>query len=322
VNKLNDKENILRIIYFNHPERIVSEAPSFRINYFGCDHQGFEGGGHDSPVGTHWTDIWGTIWYKELDGVMGFPRGNPLADVRSLKNYHWPDPDDERICGNIYQMAQKFPGGDLFLAGSNRDTLWEKSYMLVGMENMMVYFFDEPGFVREVLHRIMDFQLGIAAHYLKLGVELVFLSDDLGSQQGPLLSPRIVREFFLPEYERLFQLYKQDNVLVEFHSCGHIQPFLEMFIKLGVDILDPLQATANDFDKVYSVTRGRMALHGGINSAVIMDGPAERIEAEVRQRIAQLGNNGGYFCDADQGLPFPETHLRALHTAVEKIGVY
>ena len=34
--------------------------------------------------------------------------------------------------------------------------------MLVGMEHMMEYFYDEPEFVREVLHRIMDFQLGVA----------------------------------------------------------------------------------------------------------------------------------------------------------------
>jgi len=237
-----------------------------------------------------------------------------------LKTYRWPDADDERICGQIYRMAESFPGGDLFLAGSNRDTLWEKSYMLAGMENMMVHFFDEPNFVREVLHHIMDFQLGIAAHYLKLGVKIAFFSDDLGTQQGPLISPRLVREFFLPEYRRLFSLYKQHNVLIEFHSCGHIQPFLEMFMELGVDILNPLQATANDLDKVRSVTRGRMALHGGVSSAVVMGGPPELIDADVRRRIGQLGRQGGYFCDVDQDLPFPEAHRQALYRAIEKYG--
>ena len=49
----------------------------------------------------------------------------------------------------------------------------------------------------------MDFQIGIAHHYIRLGVELVFLGDDLGMQQGPLLGPRIVRQFLEPEYRRL-----------------------------------------------------------------------------------------------------------------------
>jgi uroporphyrinogen decarboxylase len=286
----------------------------------GVDHQGFHGGGHDSPVGTRWTDIWGTQWHKELAGVMGFPRGNPLNEVSALKHYAWPDPDDERICSQIYRLDQEFPGGDLFKAGSHRDTLWEKAYMLVGMQAMMMYFFDEPAFAREVLHSIMDFQLGIANHYLKLGVEMVMMSDDLGTQRGPLLSPRLVEEFFLPEYRRLFKLYKDRHVLIDFHSCGHIQPFLGMFTDLGVDILNPVQATANDLDKVRAVTQGRMALQGGVSSATVMDGPVARIETEVHQRILQLGQNGGYFCCADQGLPFPIEHVRALNQAVEKYG--
>jgi len=83
-------------------------------------------------------------------------------------------------------------GHDRFLAGSHRDTLWEKAYMLVGMEALMMYFLTEPEFVRDVLHHVTDFQLGIAQHYARLGVEFVALGDDLGTQLGPLLGPRIV----------------------------------------------------------------------------------------------------------------------------------
>jgi hypothetical protein len=72
------------------------------------------------PVGTDWVDVWGTHWRKELDGVMGFPRVHPIADMANLRSYSWPDPNDERICGRIYAMAEKFPGGDLFLSGSHR----------------------------------------------------------------------------------------------------------------------------------------------------------------------------------------------------------
>lgn len=72
---------------------------------------------------------------------MGFPKGNPLAETGALRGYRWPDPDDERICAPIHEAARAFDRPDeQFLHGSHRDTLWEKSYMLVGMENMMDYF--------------------------------------------------------------------------------------------------------------------------------------------------------------------------------------
>jgi hypothetical protein len=65
-----------------------------------------------------------------------------------------------------------------------------------------------------------------------------------------------------------------------------------------------------------------MALHGGVSSATVMDGPPERIVAEVRRRMWQLGRDGGYFCAPDQGMPYPPEHLAALHEAVARYGCY
>lgn len=350
------KENTLRIIRFDHPERIVSGPPGHGMGYLGCNHEGYAGGGHDSPVGIAWTDVWGTVWRKELEGVMGFPQAHPLAEVESLRTYRWPDFDDERICGRIYEQAKAHAAApdEAFLAGSHRETLWEKAYMLVGMENMMIYLHTEKAFVRELLHRIMDFDLGVAKHYLKAGVEIASLCDDLGTQLGPLLGMPALNEFFVPEYRRLFEFYKGKTgtgktgsipafpngnsrgrgareaqgraahaaVLVSFHSCGQVHEMLPMFMDLGVDILNPVQASANDLALVRRATAGRMALQGGIGTKAIMDGPPEKIVAEAHRRMWQLGRDGGYFCGPDQGMPFPKAHVDALTRAVEEFGRY
>ena len=91
---------------------------------------------------------------------------------------------------------------------------------------------------------------------------------------------------------------------------------------LGVDVLNPLQESANDLQLVRERTQGRMALQGGISSGLIVAGPAEMIRQEVRHRIYQLGQHGGYFCGPDQGMPWPEEHIRALRGAVEEYGTY
>jgi uroporphyrinogen decarboxylase len=319
---VNARENALRIIHFDSPECVVGGPPLYNLCYLGCHHEGFAGGGHDCPVGTRWTDIWGTAWHKELEGVMGFPRGHPLSQVSALAHYRWPDPNDERILAKLHRLAEEFSAGDQFLAGQHRDTLWEKSYMLVGMENLMRYFHTEPAFVREVLGRIMDFQLGIASTYLRSGVEFVSFGDDLGTQQGPLLSPDIVAEFLLPQYRRLFRLYKEHGVLIGFHCCGNLDAVIDMFLDLGVDVLNPIQVTANNLDKIRERTQGKMALAGAVSTVTIMAGPPERIAAEVRERLWQLGREGGYFCGPDQGLPFPKEHIDALWAAVEEFGRY
>ena len=319
---MTSKENALRIIRFDNPERIVTGPPRVGVAYYGCNHEPFEGVGPEGPVGTVWTTIWGYTMRKEQDGVMGFPQHHPLAHVEDLRTYAWPDPDDERLVGPVHEKAAEFADDDAFLSCSHRETLWEKAYMLVGMEDLMTYLFTEPNFAREVFARIMDFDLGMAKHYLDAGCAWAGLGDDLGTQKGPLLGPEIVEQFLVPEYRRLFDFYKAHDVLIGFHSCGRIDSVLETFMDLGVDVLNPVQATANDLELVRSKTAGRMALAGAVSSKTIYEGPVEAIEAEARQRMWQLGRKGGYFCSQDQGLPFPPEHLEALHRTVAEHGRY
>jgi uroporphyrinogen decarboxylase len=331
---MNQVENYLRAIAFNHPAWVPRRSPVYLLRYYGCNHEGFDPhdaptgariGGDDAPTGARWFDIWGTGWHKIHPDVMGLPEIYPLDQPEKLASYTWPDPDDERLVSLIDELAAAYPGeaeADLLLAGSHRDTLWEKAYMLVGMEAMMVYFLEQSAFAREVLHHIMDFQLGIARRYLQKGIRMAQLGDDLGTQRGALLGPRIVREFLLPEYRRLVAFYKQNGVLINFHSCGNLRTVLPIFLELGFDVLNPVQATANDLDEVRRLTQGRMALQGAVSSAIIMEGPPERIGAEARQRMWQLGRQGGYICTQDQSMPYPPDHLRALDEAVEQFGRY
>ena len=242
---MSPKENALRLLRFDNPERVVSGLPTFDCSYYGVNHEPYGGGpgGHEAPVGTRWHDIWQVGWRKELDGVMGFAIEHPLADLARdagcLARYTFPDPDDERLCGRVQQRAeqarQEGAAESMFLAGSHRETLWERCYNLVGMDNLMMAFVDAPNAVRELLRRVMDFQLGIAKHYLAAGVSCARLGDDLGSQRALLFSRGILEEFFVPEYRRLTSLYKQHGVIIGFHSCGHVEPILDVFMDLGVD---------------------------------------------------------------------------------------
>ncbi len=317
------KENLLRVLRFDHPEYVPTGIPAYCLSYVGAGHEGLDGSGGDgSPAGSRWHDIWGVGWHKELPDVMGMPEVCPLADLRRVDTYPYPDPLDPRICGRIHADPMEFDREQLFLGGAHRDTLFEQAYMLVGMENLMVAFYDQPVAVKALLHRIIDFHLGLARQYVAKGVEWAFVGDDLGHQSGLLFCRAILEEFFVPEYRRLFSFYKEHGVRLSFHSCGRVQEILDLFIDLGIDVLNPVQATANDLPLVRARTLGKMTLQGAIPSHVVQEGPVERIRAEVREKIALLGRDGGYLCAPDQGLPFPAEHLEAFSQAVQEFGRY
>lgn len=319
---MTNKENALRILTFDHPERMMQGLPAYSLCYFGCNHEGFDGD-ESCGAGAQWTDVFGVTWKKEFDEYMGLTVVNPLADPAALEGYRMPDPDSPVIYQKIYDLYDQFLAlpkekrDDLFLVGEHRDTLWEKAYMLVGMENLMLYFYEEPEFCKKVLHQIMDFQLGIAKHYLKCGIEVASLTDDLGTQRSLFFSKDIFREFFMPEYMRLISLYKAHNVRIGLHSCGHVEELIDLFIEMGIDTLNPVQATANDLRKIRAASMGKLTLHGAISSDLLMTGTPEQIRADVLEKIEWLGKEGGYFCCPDQGMPYPEESLRVLAETVE-----
>lgn len=311
------RERTLKTLAYEKTDFIPSGLPLHGISYFGCDHQGTDGD-EWGAAGTEWTDVFGVRWKKEFDGMMGMPCGHPLAETGALKTYKFPDAGDPMITDKLYREAGSYvAGSDAFLCGSHRDTLWEKAYMLVGMENFMCCMHTEPEFAREVLRRIMDFQLSVAEHYVRAGVEFVSMSDDLGMQHTLLMDRAMIEDFFVPEYKRLFDFYKKKNVKISFHSCGKITDLIPVFIGLGVDVLNPVQASANDFVLLKKLCEKKIALHGGVSSAVIAGGTREEIFAGVKKSIGILGEKGGYFCAIDQGMPFPPGNLGYFHEAYD-----
>jgi uroporphyrinogen decarboxylase len=153
-------------------------------------------------------------------------------------------------------------------------------------------------------------------------VELASPGDDLGTQSSLLISPQIFHDFLLPEYKRLFELYKKNGVLINFHCCGHVEPLLDIFTEIGVDILNPVQATANNLRSVRERTRGKITLCGGISTHRLMLDSVDDIENMVKRTMALLGADGGYICTPDQHMPFEKDKLDALIQTVEEYGKY
>ena len=311
-------ENFYQLVTFGKPEFIPWRTPDHHAAYLGAYHENFQGQSHSSPVGTVWTDVWGVTWKKEFNGVMGFPVHCPLADLTQLDDYAFPDLNDSKYTARLYERAGQAEG--LLISGAHNNLIWEKAYFLVGMENLMVYLYTEPALVKKLFRRIMDFQLALAEHNIKAGCKIIAMGDDLGTQTSLLMGMDTFNTFLLPEYERIFDFYKDKNVVINFHSCGYIEPLLDTFIKLGVNILNPVQASANDLESVHKRAKGKLILEGAVNSDVVYGGTEEEIRGLVRHRIDLLGKDGGYICCPDQGLNFPPNNIRILEDEVAAYG--
>jgi uroporphyrinogen decarboxylase len=309
------KENLLRAIRFDSPAYVprgnepmvdgIAYAGNFRID---C-----------------WTDAWGTTWETTRSDMVPFPKGYPLEDLSRIDDYEAPDPHalldaDGSLPG---QLAAIHNREEKLVFGQQTYFLFERAWALTGMEAFMAAFYEHPDELRELLRRITDYNLAVFERYLELGVDGVGFSEDLGTQRALSISPRLFREFIKPEYARAFAPVKAAGKLVNFHSCGCVQEVIEDLIDVGVDILNPIQARANDLALVKQRADRKLALWGGIDTQhVLMRGTPEDVEAEVKRVLAILAPGGGYIIAPDQGMPFPPENIEALWRAAETWGTY
>ena len=317
---MNAKENLLEAIRFGNPEWVPCsrDLPIARVGFFGVNPE------DNRPQGAElWTDLWQVRHHQEQEGIMPFPEYHPLAHMDDWNEYQWPDPHDPALYVQAKSHLAKISDRQtVIVSGSHRSTLLERAWKLVGMENLFMLLLTDKKRANWLLDHIIEFQLGVAEEYLRLGVDSAALGDDHGTQLSVYMNPELFRSYFKPRYKLLIDLYKTRGCLINFHSCGNIIDLVPDFIDLGIDILNPIQATALDLPRLRKITDGKMALQGGVSTATVLQGPAQRIQEEVRDRIQCLAQKGGYICGPDQGFPYPPEHIRHLEEAVEHHGAY
>ena len=84
---------------------------------------------------------------------------------------------------------------------------------------------------------------------IDLGIDILWLGDDVGMQSGMLISPNLWRQVFKPRWKMMFQAFKRNpNLIIAYHSDGGIRPIIPDFIEIGLDLLNPLQPLSIGMD--------------------------------------------------------------------------
>ncbi len=80
-------------------------------------------------------------------------------------------------------------------------------------------------------------------------IDVVLFGDDLGGQQGPLISPDAYREFYKPYHKKLWGRARElADVKVQLHCCGGIYELLDDLIEAGLDMVNPVQISCRGMD--------------------------------------------------------------------------
>jgi uroporphyrinogen decarboxylase len=270
-----------------------------------------------------WTDGWGVGWRVGLADTVPFPKVNPLPTLDGLDAFRFPDPDRLLFSDGLRGELAAVDRRAHVVLGSLTYFLFERAWSLMGMDGFLTALVTHPHEARELLHGIAAYARRVFERYLDLGVDGVTFSEDLGSQRALMISPAMAREYLLPEYRFAFEPVLRAGKIVNFHSCGCVEAVAADLASIGVTVLNPVQARANDLARLKADTVGRMALQGGIDTDLLVRGTPREVGAETERVMAVLKPRGGYVCSPDQSIPgVPEANLDALWSTARAMGRY
>ncbi len=269
------------------------------------------------PAHAPFIDDWGSGQVEVEEGHW-FPGVHPMAETTSIddiERYPWPDMDDPSRVAHIRADSAR-------LAAENRyaimATPWllfplERAFAMQGMDVFLANLAMEPDFAEALLRRHLELCRRLMGHVLdELGenVDIVKIGDDLGTEQSLLMSPTMYRRILKPVHADLIAFIRsRTKARIFFHTDGDVFDLVDDLVEIGVDILNPIQATGRmgDFAALKKRHGPNVVLCGAIDTQRILPrGTPDEVRAEVRRVIETLGPGGGYL-------------LAAVHTIMDEV---
>ena len=223
---------------------------------------------------------------------------HPLASADSLEQlqaYPWPEWDFDAI-GPMAKVAAEGVAKGLPVFAHMACTIWENAWYIRDMAVLMtdMAYGDEKATF--ILDKITDDAARRAAAFARAGADIIALGDDIGMQSTIMMSLDMYREWLKPRLTKVIRAAKaaKPDVLIHYHSCGYVEPFIPDLIEAGVDILNPIQPECMDFARIHAAYGDRLSFNGTLGTQKLMPyGTPEEVRKTTHQYLELAGTKGG-----------------------------
>lgn len=246
-------------------------------------------------------DVWGVAHEPGGPAAKHMTRmRHPLSgieDLEEIKAYPFPDFSGKDISFQREQTDAIHKQG-LAAVGCMQMTIWETAWYLRSMEDLMTDMLCEPETAAFILDTVTTLAQTRAKAFAHAGVDIIYLGDDIGMQHSTMMSEELYCEWLLPRLKKVVQSIREVNpdIIIFYHSCGYVTPFIPHLIDAGIDILNPIQSECMDFAEIVSQYRGKIGFHGTIGTQTTMPfSTPEEVKDTVRRNLDIAGPHGRLF---------------------------
>lgn len=246
---------------------------------------------------------------------------HPLEKMETLEELEaYPFPEfvwDKEDMARQFARNNALKAQDKVICGSMQCTIWETAWYMRGMEVLMMDMMSEDEMADFVLDKVTKLAMERAEYFVKTGAEILYFGDDIGMQHTTMMSQELYQTWLKPRLKKVVDAARAVNpdVIIFYHSCGFVKPFIEDLIEAGIDVLNPVQPECMDFGEIHAKYGDRISFHGTIGTQTTMPfGTPEEVRAEVFKNLDIAGKKGG--------LLVSPTHLLEPEVPWENIRAY
>jgi uroporphyrinogen decarboxylase len=201
-----------------------------------------------------------------------------------------------------------------------------------GMEQWLCDLLTNSTFCEVLIERVLGFWMDWFRLFLDEVhdiVDVIMIGDDLAGQHGPIFHPEIYESIVKPRHKQLVQYIKsRTDAKVWYHTCGACQHYIPTLLDNGIDVLNPVQISANGMEPAGLKTRygGQLVFWGGAINAqhVLPSATPEKVREEVRRNLEIWKTGGGYVFNSVHNIQgdVPPQNIVALYDAAYEFGFY
>lgn len=149
------------------------------------------------------------------------------------------DPDDpKRFPENWESLVEEYNNGDQIiqlgwlpygLFGTLRD--------MMGVETLLITFYDDPDLIHAMMDGLTDFWLAIYEKVCRVvKVDAIHMWEDMSGKNGSLISPDMVREFMMPNYKKIRKFADEHDIsMFALDTDGDCSQLVPLFLECGIN---------------------------------------------------------------------------------------
>ncbi|MGL4737789.1 MAG: uroporphyrinogen decarboxylase family protein, partial [Cellulosilyticaceae bacterium] len=263
------------------------------------------------------------------DGITGTVTKHPLADWQAFDTYKMPDPSQVMGIGKIDWQKVKADilsiknSGGLAVGGLRHGHTFLQLCDLRGYQNLLFDMADEEPYLDQLIEKIEAFNSYIVREYVEAGVDMMCYAEDLGMQNGPMLSPEHFKKYIKPSYQRMMKIARDKEVIIHMHSDGHLHYLVDDLIDGGVEVLN-LQDLVNGIPWIKEKLKGKVCIELDIDRQKITPyGTPKQVDELILEEVKELGSKAGGLMMIYGLYPgVPIKNIKALMDAMEKYAFY